>query len=56
MQPKSPPQVVELALPGCQLTKFEVTPMTDAAIRGLVDVIQILVDYGTQINALNVVS
>ena len=29
--------------------------MADAAIRGLLEIIQILVDYGANINALNMV-
>ena len=43
-------------MPGGQLTEFDITPVADAAVRGFLDIIQILVDYGAQINAINPVS
>ena len=49
-------QVARFSLPGGQVTEFEITPVADAAVRGFLEIIQILVDYGAQINAINPVS
>ena len=46
-------QVAKFSLPGSQMREFEITPMADAAARGLLEVMQVLMDYGADINAIN---
>ena len=49
-------QVTRVSLPGGEEKDFEITPMADAAVRGHLEIIEIIVEYGGQINAINEVS
>ena len=49
-------QVVQVTVPGGEVIEVGVTPLAEAAIRGFLEVIQTLVDYGAEINAINAVS
>ena len=49
-------QVSRVGLPRGEEREFEITPMADAAVRGYLGIIEVIVGYGGQINAINEVS
>ena len=49
-------QIALISLPGGEEKEFEITPMADAAVRGHLEIIEVIVEYGGQINAINEVS
>ena len=49
-------QLARVSLPGGEAREFEITPMAVAAVRGYLEIIEIIVQYGGQINAINEVS
>ena len=46
-------QIARVSLPGGEEREFEITPMADAAVRGYLEIIEVIVENGGQINAIN---